>query len=295
MPDEEHERGRAPWAGRDAERSATLIGAARFGAGAALAQGSVLRSIDDRATVGAGSMLLENSVAVASSGLFVGRRSVFGHRCVVIDATVGDLCEIGNGSIILSGARLGNRCFLGEGTLIPAGASFGDDRVIVGRPGRVIRRADDTDIARLTALRGGTLELPAATYRPVAAHPNAGASMGAIYEYRGVAPTIDPTAVVFDSAELTGDVVIGPACMIHGCHIGAGTVVEPAAIVCDGAIVGEGCVVGAGSLVRQRQRIEPHTHVEGFPAAAVATLDTAPARPSWALRPDDVDTITRRR
>ena len=33
--------------------------------------------------------------------------------------------------------------------------------------------------------------------------------------------------------------VIGPGAMIHGCHIGAGSVVEPGAIVCDGSIVGE--------------------------------------------------------
>ena len=31
--------------------------------------------------------------------------------------------------------------------------------------------------------------------------------------------------------------------MIHGCHIGAGSVVEPGAIVCDGSAVGAGCVV----------------------------------------------------
>src|ERR1039458_3991952 len=28
---------------------------------------------------------------------------------------------------------------------------------------------------------------------------------------------------------------IGPGAMIHGCHIGAGSVVEPGAIVCDGS------------------------------------------------------------
>jgi carbonic anhydrase/acetyltransferase-like protein (isoleucine patch superfamily) len=269
---------------------------------------------------------------------------VFGHRCIVIDAAVGDLCEIGNGSIILSGARLGDRCFLGEGTLIPAGASFADGSVVVGRPGRLVRRASDADIARLTMLRGGDLALPAPVHEPVAAYPRAGATMGAIYEYRGVVPTIDPTAVVFDSAELTGDVqvgahtiigagvriigdshgpvrigarvqilensvlhllpdneliieddvVIGPSCMIHGCRIGAGTVVEPAAIVCDGAVVGAGCVVGAGSLVKQRQRVEPRTHVEGFPAVALAILDAAPPFPTWALRLDDLATLIRR-
>ena len=46
---------------------------------------------------------------------------VFGHRCLVVGATVGDLCEIGNASILMPGARLGDRVFLGEGTLVPSG------------------------------------------------------------------------------------------------------------------------------------------------------------------------------
>jgi carbonic anhydrase/acetyltransferase-like protein (isoleucine patch superfamily) len=345
MPERAPSTAAPSWAARDAARSATLIGTARFGAGAALAQGTVLRSGDAGAAIGAGSLVLENSVAIASSGLTVGRRTVFGHRCVLVDASIGDLCEIGNGSIILAGARLGDRCFLGEGTLVPAGATFGDDSVVVGRPGRVVRRASEADLARLTALRGGSLELPAPELHQTSAHPPAGASMGAVYEYRGIAPTIDPTAIVFDSAELTGDVVvgaqsiigagvriigdshgpvrigarvqilensvlhllpdneliieddviIGPACMIHGCHIGAGTVVEPAAIVCDGAVVGAGAWIGAGSLVKQRQLVDAHTRAEGFPATAVATLGGPPATPAWALRIDQLDTLIRRR
>lgn len=38
----------------------------------------------------------------------IGRRTVFGHRCLVVGATVGDLCEIGNASILMPGARVGD-------------------------------------------------------------------------------------------------------------------------------------------------------------------------------------------
>ena len=67
--------------------------------------------------------MLENSVVVGTAAMptTVGRRSTFGHRCLVIGATVGDLCEIGNASILMPGARVGDRVFLGEGTLVPAG------------------------------------------------------------------------------------------------------------------------------------------------------------------------------
>src|SRR6202023_134131 len=78
-------------------------------------------------------------------------------------------------------------------------------------------------------------------------------------------------------------VVVGPGAMIHGCHIGAGSVVEPGAIVCDGSALGAGCIVRAGAVVKQRSRFAAGTDIDGFPAAEVARLDEVPPMPSWAL------------
>src|SRR5215213_6414021 len=44
------------------------------------------------------------------------------------------------------------------------------------------------------------------------------------------------------------DVVVGPGAVVHGCHVGAGTVIEAGAIVCDWVRLGRGCVVRAGAL-----------------------------------------------
>ena len=51
-------------------------------------------------------------------------------------------------------------------------------------------------------------------------------------------------------------VIVGPGAMIHGCRIGAGSVVEPGAIVCDHSVLGAGCVVRAGAVVKQRSRFD---------------------------------------
>jgi carbonic anhydrase/acetyltransferase-like protein (isoleucine patch superfamily) len=82
--------------------------------------------------------------------------------------------------------------------------------------------------------------------------------------------------------------------MIHGCHIGSGTVVEPGAIVCDWSSVGRGCVVKAGSVVKQRDEFGDGLVLEGFPAKEVGRLSSPPAVPSWALSLADVATIARR-
>jgi carbonic anhydrase/acetyltransferase-like protein (isoleucine patch superfamily) len=82
---------------------------------------------------------------------------------------------------------------------------------------------------------------------------------------------------------LDDGVIIGPGTMIHGCRIGAGSVVEPGAIVCDHSELGAGCIVRAGAVVKQRSRFGPGTEVDGFPAKEVGRVDGRPPVPPWAF------------
>ena len=81
--------------------------------------------------------------------------------------------------------------------------------------------------------------------------------------------------------------IIGPGAMIHGCHIGARTVIEPGAIVCDGSTVGTDSVVRAGAVVKQRSTFPDGIEIDGFPAARLNTIDP-PATPPWAIDPNDL-------
>ena len=162
--------------------------------------------------------------------------------------------------------------------------------------------------------------------------------MGQLYAYRGILPTVAASAVLFPTAEITGDVVVGertiigagvkiigdshgpvrigrdvqilentvlhllpdndliiedgaivgPGAMIHGCRIGARSVVEPGAIVCDGSVLGAGCVVRAGAVVKQRSRFAAGTDIDGFPAVDVGRIPEPPPTPEWALRAGDL-------
>jgi carbonic anhydrase/acetyltransferase-like protein (isoleucine patch superfamily) len=337
-PTAELERSDAP----DIASSAVVIGQPAIGARTLLSEGSVVRAAGGAVSIGAGSAVIENSVVVGTASMptAIGRRSVFGHRCLVVGAKVGDLCEIGNASVLMPGSRLGDRVFLGEGTVVPPGAELPDDVVAVGRPARIIRAASEADFDRLRGLRGGDLTLPPNTFTTT--QPTLeGLGMGQLYDYRGVTPTIAASAVLFPTAEITGDVVvgersiigagvkiigdshgpvrigsdvqilentvlhllpdnqlliddgttIGPGAMIHGCHIGAGSVVEPGAIVCDGSAIGTGCVVRAGAVVKQRSRFSDRVEIDGAPGAEIRTIE-APDRPGWALASEDLPTLT---
>ena len=63
------------------------------------------------------------------------------------------------------------------------------------------------DRARLAALRGGQVDLTSHPGTTVHTPPVAGVHMGRLYAYRDKIPRIADSAVLFDSAEITGDVV----------------------------------------------------------------------------------------
>jgi carbonic anhydrase/acetyltransferase-like protein (isoleucine patch superfamily) len=319
--------------------TAVVLGVTIMGERTLLAQGAVIRSYGHGVKIGTGSAILENSVVVGdqSTPTRIGRRSVFGHRCTVVGATVGDLCEIGNASILMPGSHLGDRVFLAEGTLVPAGASLPSDSVAVGRPARIIRSASEEDMRRLAGLRDGDLSIPARTAITVETSQEIN-SMGQLYEYRGILPRVAESAVLFPTAEITGDVVvgertiigagvkiigdshgpvrigndvqilentvlhllpdndliihdgviIGPGAMIHGCRIGARSVIEPGAIVCDHAVIGPRSVVRAGAVVKQRSAFPAEADLDGFPAMEVGQIVGSPQIPSWAFQLADL-------
>src|SRR5690348_4931190 len=321
-------------------RSAVILGEVHAGAGAILAQGLVVRAHSGAVSIGNYSAVLENGVVIGTPEhpVRVGQRTVFGHRATIVGATIGDLCEIGNGAILMPGSRLGNGCILGEGTLVPPNSVIPDDSVLVGRPPHVIRSATDADRERLAVLRQHQTDLTDHPGTVVSGPISAGEGMGTLYAYRDKTPVIGESAVLFDSAEVTGDVVIGPqsligagvkiigdshgpvrigsrvqilentvlhllpdnelivdddvilgpGAMIHGCRIGRGSVIEPAAIVCDWSVVGAGSIVRAGACVKQRDQFGERSILDGFPAKQIGTLTAPPSFPTWALPLDAV-------
>jgi carbonic anhydrase/acetyltransferase-like protein (isoleucine patch superfamily) len=256
--------------------SAVVLGTARLGEGSLLAEGAVIRSEDAAVEVGTGSAVIENCVVVGTRTIptTIGRRTTFGHRCMVIGAAVGDLCEIGNASTLMPGARLGDRVFLGEGTVVPPGMKLPSEVVAVGRPARVVRSASPDDLRRLTGLRGGDLSVPEHT-AIIVDNRQETLAMGQLYAYRGTLPTIAASATLFPTAEITGDVVVGERTVVgagvkiigdsHGpvrigddVQILENTVLhllpDNELIIDNGVIVGpgamiHGCHIGTGSVV----------------------------------------------
>ena len=73
------------------------------------------------------------------------------------------------------------------------------------------------------------------------------------------------------------DCTIGHMVMLHGCTIGAGSLIGIGAIVLNGARIGEGCLIGAGTLIGEGKEIPPRSLVFGSPGKVIRQIDDANA------------------
>lgn len=71
---------------------------------------------------------------------------------------------------------------------------------------------------------------------------------------------------------LADNVSVGHQAMLHGCSIGAGSLIGIQAIVLNGAKIGKNCLVGAGALVTEGKEFPDNSLIIGAPARVARTL-----------------------
>jgi carbonic anhydrase/acetyltransferase-like protein (isoleucine patch superfamily) len=105
---------------------------------------AVLRADNDRITIGDESNVQDGCVIHVDQGFpcTVGKRVTIGHRAVVHGATIEDECLIGIGAVILNGALVGTGSVIGAGAVVPEGMQVPAGSVVLGVPGKVVRRVD---------------------------------------------------------------------------------------------------------------------------------------------------------
>lgn len=184
--------------------SARVLGEITHGEGCYLAQGVIIRSSEKGVNLGDKTWILENGVIVGSKDTpaKIGSNTVLGHKCLITNASIGNWCEVGNNVIVMPQAKIGDWCIFGEGTLIPAGMIIPEGSVVVGRPGKIIRKINDQDREMVVSLRGDNLS----DDKKILIRE--GDKMARIYSFNDKKPVIAENCVLFDTAEITGDVII---------------------------------------------------------------------------------------
>jgi carbonic anhydrase/acetyltransferase-like protein (isoleucine patch superfamily) len=122
---------------------ATVIGNVVLGAQASVWPAAVLRGDFGRIEVGARTSIQDGTVLHTTEQwpTVIGGDCVVGHNAHLEGCTVGDLCLIGSGSIVLNRARVQDRAGVGAAALVPEDFLVPSGQIALGVPAR-LRPAD---------------------------------------------------------------------------------------------------------------------------------------------------------
>lgn len=102
-------------------------------------------------TIGADSNVQDGAILHVDHGMpcIVGERVGIGHRAIVHGATIANDCLIAMGAVLLNGVKVGSGSIIGAGAVCPEGFEVPEDSLVLGVPGRVVRRTTAAERSRI--------------------------------------------------------------------------------------------------------------------------------------------------
>ena len=109
---------------------------------------ATLRGDVEPIIIGEGSNIQDGSVVHTDPGCpaTIGKNVTVGHLVMLHGCIIEDDCLIGIGSTILNKAKIGKHSIIGANTLITENKIIPDNSLVVGSPGRVLRKVTDEEI-----------------------------------------------------------------------------------------------------------------------------------------------------
>tara|TARA_B100001029_G_C14984797_1_gene408319 strand:- start:566 stop:1069 length:504 start_codon:yes stop_codon:yes gene_type:complete len=128
--------------------NATLIGKVKLEKNSSIWFNAVLRGDIELISIGENSNIQDGSVLHTDPGykLNVGNGVTVGHMVMLHGCQIANNTLIGIGSIILNNSKIGKNCIIGANTLITENKVIPDNSLVVGSPGRVLRKVTDDEI-----------------------------------------------------------------------------------------------------------------------------------------------------
>ena len=128
--------------------NATLIGKVKLEKNSSIWFNAVLRGDIELITIGENSNIQDGSVLHTDPGykLNVGKGVTVGHMVMLHGCQIDDDTLIGIGSVILNNAKIGKNCIVGANSLITENKIIPDNSLVVGSPGRVLRKVTEEEI-----------------------------------------------------------------------------------------------------------------------------------------------------
>ena len=106
--------------------------------------GAVLRGDMAPIVIGARSNIQDGTIVHVDEGFpcSIGERVGVGHRVILHGCTVEEDCLVGMGSVLLNGVRIGRGSVVAAGAVVPEGMQVPPGSLVMGVPGRIVRRVD---------------------------------------------------------------------------------------------------------------------------------------------------------
>ena len=127
--------------------NATIIGDVTLEKNTSIWFNATLRGDIENIHVGEGSNIQDGSILHTDPGypLKIGKNVTVGHMVMLHGCTIGNNILIGIWSVILNNAKIGNNCVIGAKSLITENKEIPDNSLVVGSPGRVIRKVTEKE------------------------------------------------------------------------------------------------------------------------------------------------------
>ena len=127
--------------------NAIVVGSVVLGHNASIWFNCVVRGDNDVIRIGENCNVQDGSILHVDEGvpLTLNRNASIGHMAMLHGCTVGENSLIGINAVVLNHAVIGANCLIGANALIPEGKEIPDGSLVVGSPGRVVRRLSDEE------------------------------------------------------------------------------------------------------------------------------------------------------
>ena len=127
--------------------NASIIGDVTLEKNTSIWFNAVLRGDCENILVGEGSNVQDGSVLHTDPGypLIIGKNITIGHMVMLHGCSIGDNSLIGIGAVILNNVKIGKNCIVGAKALITENKEIPDNSLVVGSPGRVIRKVTEEE------------------------------------------------------------------------------------------------------------------------------------------------------
>ena len=130
--------------------NATITGDVALGPEVNVWYGASIRGDEAKITIGARTNIQDNCVVHCDHGdpQTIGEDCTIGHGAILHGRKLGNRCLVGMGAILLQQSEIGDECLIGAGTVVTEGMKVPKRSVVLGVPGKVVRKVTADEVKK---------------------------------------------------------------------------------------------------------------------------------------------------